>query len=107
MLVTHATNEYPGLSIDQLKEAVQLGAYLEFVWAGAQGSGQADWLKAIRAAGPEHCVIASDLGQPTNPFHTDGLMELYKILKDHGFSDEEVAQMSRINPAKLLGIAPQ
>jgi len=36
MLVTHATNEYR-LSIDQLKEAAELGAYLEFVWSGAHG----------------------------------------------------------------------
>lgn len=106
MLVTHATNEYPGLSIDQVKEAAQLGAYLEFVWSGAQGSSQTDWIKAIRAAGPENCVISSDLGQPTNPFHTDGLLELYKILKDQGFSDADVAQMSKTNPAKLLGLTP-
>jgi hypothetical protein len=106
MLVTHATNEFPGLSIDQVKEAAQLGAYLEFVWAGAQGAGQADWIKAIRAAGPERCVISSDLGQPANPLHTDGLLQLYKLLQDQGFSDAEVAQMSKANPAKLLGLAP-
>ena len=106
MLVTHATNEYPGLSIDQLKEAAQLGAYLEFVWSGAQGPGLANWIKAIRAAGPEWCVISSDLGQPNNPLHPDGLLELYHTLKAQGFSDAEVARMSKTNPAKLLGLAP-
>jgi hypothetical protein len=106
ILVTHATNEYPGLSIDQVKEAAQLGAYLEFVWSGAQGAGLANWIKAIRAAGPAWCVISSDLGQPNNPLHPDGLLELYKTLKTQGFSDAEVAEMSKTNPAKLLGIAP-
>ena len=106
ILVTHATNEFPGLSIDQVKEVAQLGASLEFVWAGAQGAGLAHWIEAIRAAGPEHCVIASDLGQPNNPLHPDGLLELYHILKAQGFSDAEVAQMSKTNPAKLLGLAP-
>ena len=106
MLVTHATNEYPGLSIDQVKEVAQLGGYLEFVWSGAQGAGLANWIKAIRAAGPAWCVLSSDLGQPNNPLHPDGLLELYKTLKDQGFSDAEVARMSRTNPARLLGLAP-
>jgi len=106
ILVTHATNEYPGLSIDQVKEVAQLGAYSEFVWSGAQGAGLANWIKAIRAAGPAWSVISSDLGQPNNPLHTDGLLALYKTLKEQGFSDAEVARMSKINPAKLLGLAP-
>jgi hypothetical protein len=106
MLVTHATNEYPGLSIEQVKAAAQLGAYLEFVWSGAQGAGLANWIKAIRAAGPQWCVISSDLGQPNNPLHPDGLLELYRTLKAQGFSDAEVAQMSKTNPARLLGLTP-
>lgn len=106
ILVTHATNEFPGLSIAQVKEVAQMGAYLEFVWSGAQGAGLAHWIEAIRAAGPEHCVIASDLGQPNNPLHPDGLLELYRTLKAQGFSDGEVALMSKTNPARLLGIAP-
>jgi hypothetical protein len=106
ILVTHATNEFPGLSVEQVKEVAQLGAYSEFVWSGAQGAGLKTWISAIRAAGPAWCVISSDLGQPNNPVHTDGLMQLYKILKDQGFTDAEVAQMSKGNPAKLLGLAP-
>ena len=106
ILVTHATNEYPGLSVEQVKEVAQLGAYSEFVWSGAQGAGLKTWIAAIRAAGPAWCVISSDLGQPNNPLYTDGLMELYKTLKDQGFTDAEVAQMSKTNPAKLLGLAP-
>lgn len=106
MLVTHAISQYPGLSIEQLKQPTQLGAYLEFVWSGAQGTGLARWIQAIRAATPQWVVISSDLGQPNNPLHPDGLLELYRTLKAQGFSDAEVAQMSRTNPAKLLGLAP-
>jgi hypothetical protein len=106
MLVTHATSQYPGLSIEQLKQVTQLGAYLEFVWSGAQGAGLARWIQAIRAATPQWVVISSDLGQPNNPLHPDGLLELYRTLKAQGFSDAEVAQMSKTNPAKLLGLVP-
>lgn len=106
ILVTHAISEYPGLSADQVHEAAQLGAYLEFTWSAAQGANLARFVKAIRAAGPEWCVLSSDLGQPNNPFHPDGLLEMYRTLKTQGFSDAEVAQMSKSNPAKLLGLAP-
>jgi hypothetical protein len=106
ILVTHAISEYPGLSADQVREAAQLGAYLEFTWSAAQGANLANFVQAIRAAGPEWCVLSSDLGQPNNPFHPDGLLEMYRTLKTRGFSDAEVAQMSKTNPAKLLGLAP-
>jgi hypothetical protein len=106
ILVTHATNDAPGLSAEQVKEVAQLGAYSEFVWSNAQGAGLKTWIAAIRAAGPQWCVISSDLGRADRPAHTDGLLELYKILKDQGFTDAEVAQMSKTNPAKLLGLAP-
>jgi len=106
ILVTHAISEYPGLSTDQVREAAQLGAYLEFTWSAAQGANLVNFVKAIRAAGPEWCVLSSDLGQPNNPFHPDGLLEMYRTLKNQGFSDAEVAQMSKTNPAKLLGLAP-
>jgi len=46
-------------------------------------------------------VISSDLAAHES-FPHDGLLEMYKILKDQGFSDAEVAQMSKANPAKLL-----
>jgi hypothetical protein len=106
ILVTHAISEYPGLSIDQVREAAQLGAYLEFTWSAAQGAKLAEFVKAIRAAGPEWCVLSSDLGQPNNPLHPDGLLEMYRALKNQGFSDAEITRMSSANPAKLLGLAP-
>jgi len=105
MLVTHATNQYPGLSIPQLKEAAKLGAYLEFVWSGIQSGALPQFAKAIRETGPEWCVISSDLGQPPNPVHTDGLVEIYRGLKGQGFTLAEIDRMSKVNPAKLLGLA--
>jgi hypothetical protein len=104
MLVTHAINQYPGLSIPQLQEAAKLGAYLEFVWSGAQSGALPQFAKAIRETGPEWCVLSSDLGQPANPFPTDGLLELYRGLKDQGFTVAEIDRMSKVNPAKLLGL---
>ncbi len=51
-------------------------------------------------------MISSDLGQPPNPLHTDGLLAIYKGLMAHGISAADIDVMSRKNPARLLGLEP-
>jgi hypothetical protein len=51
-------------------------------------------------------VLSSDLGQPPNPLHTDGLLALYKGLMAHGISAADIELMSSKNPARLLGLQP-
>jgi hypothetical protein len=60
----------------------------------------------IRAVGAASVVLASDLGQPNNPLHTDGLLAFYKGLMALGISEADIVQMSQTNPAKLLGLKP-
>ncbi len=61
---------------------------------------------AIRAIGAASFVLSSDLGQPPNPLHTDGLLALYKGLMAQGISAADIDVMSRKNPARLLGLQP-
>ena len=61
---------------------------------------------AIKAIGAASFVISSDLGQPPNPLHTDGLLAIYKGLMAHGISAADIDVMSRKNPARLLGLEP-
>jgi hypothetical protein len=63
-------------------------------------------VEVIRSVGVGSVVLSSDLGQPTNPLHPDGLLALYKGLVAHGLTVAEVDQMSKVNPAKLLGLKP-
>ena len=63
-----------------------------------------DVVEAIRQVGPAFCVLSSDLGQAANPLHPDGLLMLYQYLKNQGFSESEIDQMAKVNPAKLLGL---
>jgi hypothetical protein len=107
MLVTHAlTNQGGPMSIAQIKEAVKLGAYIELVYAPLNDAALKADAEAIHAAGAASVVLSSDLGQPTNPLHPDGLLALYKGLMAHGISESEIVQMSQTNPAKLLGLKP-
>ena len=80
MVVTHANSKLVDMSIPQMQEAVKLGAYLEFVYVKPGSEEAQAHLKDIRAVGPEHCIISSDLGQANNPLHPDGLLAFYQYL---------------------------
>ena len=108
IVVTHDMLSPISMTIAQMKEAAKLGAYLEFVYNGLIGPSKefdfADYAKAIREVGVEHCILSSDMGQPGNPLHPDGLELFFSGLRKQGFSQNEVDQMSKVNPARLLGL---
>lgn len=106
ILVTHAMSAPVSMSIPDMQKAAKMGAYLEFVWVKPDSDAAKAYVKAIRAVGPEFCVLSSDLGQPANPLHPDGLLQLYQYLHNQGFSESEIDRMAKINPAKLLGLKP-
>lgn len=118
IVVTHAMATLPGLSIEQMKEAAQLGAMFEHVYLNnimgedAHFGWMKHWKKvsaqdmadAIREVGADHFVLASDLGQSGNPIHPDGYKKLVAGLKDAGVSQDDIDKMMKNNPARLLGL---
>jgi len=108
MVVTHAMLSPIHMTIPQMKEAAAMGAYIEFVYNGIIGVSKEfdfpDYAKAIRAVGPEYCILSSDMGKVGNPLHPDGLQLFFDGLKAQGFTQPEIDQMSKVNPAKLLGL---
>jgi len=104
VVVTHAMASPGGsMTLDQMREAARQGALLELVHAPTdeQLTKEADAIKAIGAAS---FVLSSDLGQPPNPLHTDGLLAMYEGLMAHGISAADIDVMARQNPARLLGL---
>ncbi len=106
VVVTHATQRFVGMSVPELKEAAAMGAYLEFVWVRPGTPAVAASAAAIREVGPEHCILASDLGQAGNPLHPDGLVAFFAALKENGLTQAEIDLMSKTNPARALGLEP-
>ncbi|HYW46065.1 MAG TPA: DUF6282 family protein [Bryobacteraceae bacterium] len=108
MVVTHAMLVPVRMSVAQMREAAKEGAYIEFVYNGLVGPNRegepGEYAKAIRAVGPQSCILASDLGQPANPLHPDGLVAFFAALRKEGFSQAEIDVMSRTNPARALGL---
>ena len=108
IVVTHAMQPPVRMTIPQMKEAAAQGAYIEFVYnglLGQAGQGRAgEYAKAIREIGPGSCILSSDLGQPGNPLHPDGLAAFFEVLRKEGFSQADIDRMSKVNPARALGL---
>jgi hypothetical protein len=59
----------------------------------------------IREVGVASSVLTSDFGQPQNPFPVEGLKNYIRQFIQLGFSDQEIDQMVRINPSRLLNLS--
>jgi microsomal dipeptidase-like Zn-dependent dipeptidase len=107
IVVTHAMQAPVRMNVAQMQEAARMGAFIEFVYGSLLGANKldlADFVRAIREVGPASCILSSDLGQPGNPLHPDGLATFFAALRKEGFSDAEIALMSKTNPARVLGL---
>jgi hypothetical protein len=108
MVVTHALMAPVLMNVPQMQEAAKLGAFVEFVGgslAGPDANSRMDqFADAIRKVGPESCILSSDLGQRGNALPPDGFGAFLLAMRRRGFSEQEIARMSKDNPAKLLGL---
>ena len=108
IVVTHGMLPPVGMTVEQMREAARLGAYVEFVYNALIGATKAfelpEYARAIRAVGPEYCILSSDLGQAGNPLQPDGLEAFFAALRSQGFTVAEIERMAKVNPAKLLGL---
>ncbi len=108
ILVTHALLAPVRMNLAEMKAAAANGAFLEFVYNALVGPNRSltprQYAEAIRAVGPEHCVLSSDLGQAGSPLHPDGLEAFFGVLRQEGLTAEEIAEMAKRNPARLLGL---
>jgi Family of unknown function (DUF6282) len=65
-----------------------------------------EWIDHIRATGPEHSVLSTDLGQVFNPRVEDGMGIMVDRLLAAGFDDEEVRTMAVTNTRRVAGAQP-
>lgn len=110
IVVTHALDM--GWTIPQMQQAASQGAYLEFVYHSTFGAHQSEKLKtfadAMRAVGPAHCIMATDLGEanPDQPLEPQGFLDFMRAMQTQGLSVADIDRMSKTNPALALGLAP-
>jgi hypothetical protein len=108
LVVTHAINAPILMDVPQMQEAARLGAFIEFAgstMANASAATRVDtFADAIRKVGPQFCILSSDLGQEGNPVPPDGFADFLVAMRAKGFSQQDLDTMSKVNPARLLGL---
>jgi hypothetical protein len=100
LLVTHPTFSSIALTKGEQKELTELGAYMEQCFGCITPTYGITWeelYEHIRYVGPEKTILSSDLGQITNPYPDEGLVEFVKNLIENGFSEEEIKTMTKHN----------
>jgi len=58
----------------------------------------------IRKVGPEHIVLASDLGTVVNMPPWEGMKLFMRLMLANGLPEKDIRRMSGENPRRLLGI---
>jgi len=118
ILVTHALTNIPGLTMDQVKQVTQMGAYIEYCYLqsmtgpDAQHAWMKHWSKVslkdlarvVREIGAKSLVLSTDLGQHANMTHPDGMEDMITGLLKEGVSQADIDLMVKRNPARLLGL---
>ncbi len=111
VVATHGMTGPTNLSVAQAQEFARLGGTIEFVYGSAFNDPKmlaqfAAWIKAV---GPAHCIISTDLGGARpfpRPMPTAGMLEYMQKLHAEGISVADINLMAKTNPAKILGLQP-
>jgi hypothetical protein len=101
IMVTHAEFPSQNLTAAEQAELAGLGAVIEHCFT-TMYTGKASWegvFESIRAAGPERCLLSTDLGQTINPPVAEGFAMFARKLLDAGFTAAEIRRMAVTNPA--------
>lgn len=108
IVVTHPLDKLINMRIEDQKEMVKLGAYLEHtllstmpIWRVTSPQEIADVVKRI---GGEHCILTTDFGQVHHPSPIEGLRFFSRTLLELGVTEASIKKMICENPHKLLGL---
>ena len=110
IVVTHPLASFVAYTLDDMKEILDLGAiWLEHVYNDTTRQvGHPikikDLYDAIKAIGPEHCIMSTDAGQWLNPVPVQQLGIYIKDMIDLGLTEQDIRIMVSDNPARALGI---
>jgi hypothetical protein len=106
ILVTHPDHFFIQMPLKTQKDLAAKGVFFDRCFPTPTTSpltieGMAE---RIREVGVASSVLTSDFGQPENPFPVEGLKTYIQKLIQQGFSDQEIDQMVKINPGRLLSL---
>jgi Family of unknown function (DUF6282) len=108
--VTHAPM-FTEAGPDLLARWAAAGAILELVAVTCCGNLPQEIMRSyameaalVDAVGAAAFTLSSDLGQVGNPLPADGIAQFVDGLLGEGISEDDIAVMTRVNPARALGL---
>ncbi|MGN1263785.1 MAG: DUF6282 family protein [Prevotella sp.] len=113
-VITHANSRIWRLSHDQIRQAVDLGAWIEYcylprLWGPGTGLPNMERQTAEEFARyvrlfPERSFVSTDLGSAGMPEPIAGMRQCIEEMTASGISQGVIDQQVRTNPARLLGL---
>jgi hypothetical protein len=107
-VVTHVKFITAALSLEDQKWMADKGAYLELCYSSLSPAWRSttidEVVEIIKEVGPEHYILASDLGQVHNPAPPEGMRIYISMLLERGIDSDEIRLMVKDNPEKILGL---
>lgn len=111
IVVTHPMDAPIHMTLPEMQEAARLGAYIELCGNALLPTHPkdrqipvAEYVKTIRAVGPERVILSGDFGQKIHPPHAEAWKQFLDIMRNAGVSAADIDLMAKKNPATLLGL---
>jgi len=107
ILVTHPDHHLLAIPVEDQQNLAREGVYFDRCFPTEEMCvlTMEKMAALIREVGVSSTVLSTDFGQPQNPTPVEGMNLYIRGLKGYGFSDREIDQMVKVNPARLLNIA--
>ena len=105
IIMTHPLFQATELPPQTLAELwTKYGAYSElcFVNLAMDNLSYSQYMAIIEAVGAEGVLLSSDVGQIFSPTVGDALREYFEELRKRGVTDNDIVQMSILNPNRIL-----
>lgn len=113
-VATHVNSLIWTMTPDQIRRLADLGCHVELCvlplfWGPGTAMPQFPAMSGAAFAdmariAPERTFISTDMGQAGLPSPLDGMRAAIRILHEAGFPRAQVDMMTRINPARLVGL---
>ena len=107
LVFTHPLSDSVGATMEQTKEMIKRGAYVEFCALSLFHGKESKIIEFIGEVGADHCILSTDAFREWLPPGPEFLrMFIGRLLLISGIDEESIRIMVRHNPAFLLGLPP-
>lgn len=113
-VVTHANSFIWTMTPDQIRQCIDLGAYIEYCYLPClwgEGTGMSQYVRqsietfaSFVRINPKRSFISTDLGQAVMPHPVEGMRDCIMNLQAVGISQSDIDLLVRRNSAWLIGL---